>query len=317
MDPATQRRLATGAMTYLFILMGYLFFRVLDVSTKSALTFPLRFPNLFLVLRAESGMFETLGQIFGEFLLFAAPFVPIVIGLTVLVIYGRKYGEDVELGLLSSGLAAFTGTLILMFYGFEFQGFSLTLILFSIGVAVCGLLSTGLGETYAHELDKWRRYRVGSNSMGRMLTIINLAIIVSVMISLGTDLGYYENTYKGEIKTMITYLMPETTAHLDIETLNQTGVFTEEMLQQIQRLPPEQREQILQELQNELEVQKSKMEIELNSILDSDKVRAMIDFSLLMVVVVIWSVLDLLKSLVFSPFAGLLTTITAERNPVL
>jgi hypothetical protein len=75
--------------------------------------------------------------------------------------------------------------------------FSILFLFFGAGLFIACLFVIPLGETYFQELKKWKRFRVGSNAVGKALFVVFLFVFVGTYIALSLDARYGENFSKG------------------------------------------------------------------------------------------------------------------------
>jgi len=283
-----KRDILIGVTVSIFVLMTFIFFKFFSVSSGKILSYPINMPEKFINLTTNYGVFYTVRFFLLDFLSFLAPFIPLSISLSILAIYGAKFGENKKLGIVS--------TTIPIIIGLFFIGFSLTSILFSFGVIFSGILSTGFSEMHSKELKKWRNFRIGSHTVGKCFLIINVLLLFGLFLTSFLSLDYYTDSYKSGTKSMLIGFMPDMGGDLS-------------QMEGYEELPDEQKQLIEQQYQEQLNEQKNLMNEKIDSVLNSDKMTALLYFSILLIPFFVFSILEFLRNLVFSPLAGLITKI--------
>ena len=251
----------------------------------------MRIPDKFVSLTSQYGVFSAVQYLVMDFIKFILPFIPLVISLGVLSLYGAKFGEDKKMGILSCLIP----TVIGLFY----VGISTTLVLLSIGVIFAGFISTGLSEAYFRELKKWKRYRTGSNTVGKVLLVINILIFLGLFLTSLYSINYYSNSYKNETKNILeSIISPITSNEMNTNEIPGYKSLTEEQKQLIQ-----------QQYQEQLSKQKDLVNSKIDEMLNSEKISALIYLSVLSMPFIVFGLLEILRTLVFSPIAGIITGI--------
>ncbi len=119
-------------------------------------------------------------------------FSPVIIAVTGLIIM------CLSLSVLSvTNIGRFRYLLIIPIFlsGILFN-FSILFLFFAAGLFAACLYVIPLGETYFQELKKWKRFRVGSNAVGKGLLVMFLFVLLGSYVALSTDKQYGERFYE-------------------------------------------------------------------------------------------------------------------------
>lgn len=267
-----------GSLNAIFLIIGFLFAKIFNVTANKILSFPLTIGNQFISLRMDMGFIQSVQVITIEILKMITPLIFFVIALSFLIVYGVKFGGDFRI--------AFPSTLIASIIGFLLVPYTFTVFL-AVGLLVSSFMITDLAQGYLKELKKWKNYRVGSNTLGKVFMVINIMIVLGLFFNLTANLNGYHNLYKDEVKKMALNIVPDESLNVSSELPVSEGA---------------------EKLQNKLDSSmKEQISKKLDETLQTKRMSAFIDFGLLGFVIVIFGILQLLKSILFSPLAGLIT----------
>lgn len=291
MEEKTKRRIVIGTLVSILITISFIFFKSLSISTKSVISFPVTFFSDFVSISSSSGPAEAILSSIINPLNFIIPFIPITIALSVLVFYAVNFGEDRKLGLVSCLIPSIIGIAIV--------GPSVTSLFFSIGLVACGMLSTPLTVMYLEELKKWKKYRIGSRTVSKCFLLINLILFVALLINVFYEIDYYNGIYKEETKEFVWDMLS------DVSLDNMPG--------ELEILPPEGQEMVKEQYVNTTETQKEMINTGIGGLLESDTVSVAINFSIFTMPFMIFGILELLRTVVLSPLAGLITKISLSE----
>ena len=78
-----------------------------------------------------------------------------------------------------------------------------------------------LSATYAIELKKWVKFRIGSNSIGKTLMIFNVVLAVAVFFLVLSNTAVYENELKTGLKQRALDLVGQISDKVSAETLEE------------------------------------------------------------------------------------------------
>lgn len=291
-------------LSSLFIFLGFFLFKFFSITVEKILTLPLSFPNLFFKLRLERNLLNVIIYFLKIFARHLIPFLPIVAGIAIMIVYGMKEGENKKLSLI--------GFIIPSILGLIYLGLSPVTLLFSIGIISVGTFISGMGETLPEELKKWKSYRTGTNSMGKSLFIINILLTAGIFFTLLGNINHYETVYKTESNKIVSNLVSGKGKNLTEETL--ISILPEETRKTFEKLPEDKKEDFIKNYKKKVESEtknlKSNIQGKLNKFMGSEKISALIDLSLLFIILAIFGILEFLKTAIFCPLAGLITCIS-------
>lgn len=318
MTPEERKRLGLyGIPSAFLIITGLFLFRHFGISVERAIIFPSTLFSGFFESASKSGSVSAFYQMVSSIIPFVIPLIPIVAGLAIPVAYGALNGEDKRLG-FSVGISG-------VFSLFLFN-FTMGALLLAVAIMASCLLSTGLGFTFFQELRKWKPYRTGTYSVGRMLLIINILIALSVFVSATTNLQHYEDTYKQQTRETIARF--GTTMFLgsvplsemsDTDLIDTLSSIYPAFREEYDRMPKQDKEALLNQYRDNIGKQSELMSAQINpqvdKILDSDVSKIAMDFSIIMSTFFIFGALETLKSIVLCPIAGIVTSaLLSKRN---
>lgn len=286
-----KRRMVIGTLVSVLITISFIFFKSFSVSTKSVITFPVTFFSDFVSISSSSGPAEAILSSIINSLNFIIPLIPITIALSVLVFYAVNFGEDRKLGLISCLIPSVIGIAIV--------GPSVTSLLFSIGLVVCGVLSTSLAVMYLEELKKWKKYRIGSRTVSKCFLLINLILFVALLINVFYEIDYYNGIYKEETKEFVWDML--------------SNITLGDMPGELEVMTPEGQEMVKEQYVNTTEIQREMINTEIEGLFESDTVSVAINFSIFTMPFMVFAILELLRTVVLSPLAGLITKISLSE----
>ncbi len=114
-------------------------------------------------------------------------------GLTFLSSYGF-YRGSYKIGFVS----IIPAILIVLLLGLSiFSG------LLALAVVISSIYVIPLANTYGMELRRWRRFRVGSKSVGRILIVFNVILALAVMLSVSVNPVEYQQDFKNSLKELM------------------------------------------------------------------------------------------------------------------
>ncbi|MCD6367754.1 MAG: hypothetical protein J7L45_01575 [Candidatus Aenigmarchaeota archaeon] len=273
---------------FLLVLISFSRFSFFHISTERAILYPLSIPEKFI---SSPNFIDPIKSIVYDLITFLSPFIPIVLALSLLSIYGAKFGENRKLG--------FTSTTISSLLGLAFVGVSYTSVLLVLGISVSGLLSTGLSEMYFKEMKKWKKYRVGANVVKKCFFIINLMLLFGVIITIATNQVHYENEFKNATKEIVEGLIPK----ISYEDVALTNI----------NLPPEQRSLLEEQYKNEINKEQELIDSKIDEMFNSTEFKGLVYFSLFSISLAIYGVLEFLNTVLFSPLSGLITQFSLKK----
>ncbi|MFH0949066.1 MAG: hypothetical protein V1802_01105 [Candidatus Aenigmatarchaeota archaeon] len=118
--------------------------------------------------------------------------VMLVLGFSFLSSYGY-YKSNYKIGLISSVSVVF-----ILFV----MNASVASIFLSIAIIISAAYIIPLSNTYGKELKRWIHFRVGSNSVSKILMITNILVALGIFFSVASGLESYQSSFKEEITEM-------------------------------------------------------------------------------------------------------------------
>lgn len=317
MTPEERKRFGLyGVPSAFLITIGLYLFRHFGVSVERAVVFPSTLFSGFFETASKTGSVSAFYTTAFSIMPFVVPFIPIAIGFAIPVAYGALNGEDKRLG-LSIGVSGFLSPL--------FFNFTVPSILIAVGIVASCLLSTGLGFTFFQELQKWKPYRTGTYSVGRMLLIMNILVALSVFVSATTNLQHYEDVYKQQSRDTIAKFGTSLfiggiplSEMSDTDLIDTLSSVYPSFREEYEKMPKTDKQALLKQYRENIGKQSELVSAQINpqvdKILNSDVSKIAIDFSIIMSTFFIFGALETLKSLVLCPVAGIVTSAFLSRK---
>lgn len=289
MEEKIKIKLAVGSLSSVFILLGFVLFRVLSVSTEFVIKYPLTTFENFISLSASHGPSEAIINSFTEPFMLFSPLIPIILGLCVLVFYTVKIGNDRRFCTLVALVPSVAGLI--------FLGISLTSVLFSLSLIISGYFICPLSIMYLKELTRWKRYRIGSKTIAKCFFLVNLLVFFGLMGSVILNINHYNSIYVSNARDIIFSVVP------DIGT----GVMPE--IEGFELLPDEQKQEIMDEYSRMTEAQKQEINTRIDEMFETGNISALINICILFIPLMVFAFLELFRVVVLSPLSGLVTRI--------
>jgi len=296
MKPELKRKIFFGSIVIVLILTSFFLFKYFSISSKKILTYPIELPQKFISITTESGVSTAVKYFILDFLYILVSFIPLSLAFGLLALYGSKFGEDKKFGVISVLIPSLIGLGIV-------GGISLVSLLFSLGIILSGILATGLSEIYFKELKKWKRFRIGSHTVGRCFLIINITILLGLFLTSFLELDYYTSYYRSSTKSIIKEFLPSVGT---VEDLTKMGIY--------QNLPEEQKQLIEEQYRQQLEQQQKLIDEKVDEILNSNEITALLYLSILAVPFLVFSIFELFTTIFFSLIGGLTTRIGLTKK---
>ncbi|UCG95778.1 MAG: hypothetical protein JSV92_01875 [archaeon] len=293
MEEKMKIKAVVGALVSVFIVLGFVLFRTLSITTESVLIYPLIYFKNFVSISASTGASEAiLSSITGP-MFFFIPLIPITFAFCVLIYYGINFGEDRKFGALACLIPSVIGLII--------AGPSITFVLFSVGLVISGFLVTPMSVMYLEELKKWRKYRIGAKTISKCFFLLNLMIFFGFLISVFFGLGYYNELYVNETKSVVISLIPE------------IGGGEMPQMEGFELLPEEQQQEIEEEYSKLTEAQKEEVKNRIEGMFETSSIPILINFSIFFMPVMVFALLELFRVIILVPLAGLVTKLTLSQ----
>lgn len=311
-----KRLLAFGAPSAALLALSIYLFRHFSVSVEKAIIFPSGAFASFFTRAAEAGPLESFQSIAEELASFVLPFIPLAMGLGILVAYGATYGEDRRLGLMTGSVSLLA---LLLF------NFTIPSLLFALALFASCFLSTGLGFTFFQELKKWKSYRAGTHAVGRMLLMINVLLTLAVFLTAAGKLESFEDAYIEQTTDVISSFgtglflgnIP-LDKMVDQDLVDLLGSIYPGFKEEYAKMSSQEKQDLLKSYRENIgkqaEVARLQIKPQVEKLLDSKESRLAIDFSILMSPLFIFGVLESVKSLVLCPIAGIVTAAALAKR---
>lgn len=287
MEEKIKIKLVLGTLASALIFLSFVLFMVFSVSTESVVLYPMSFIGNFMSVSSISGAQEAMLSSIIDPIFFLSPFIPIILAFCVLVFYSLHYGEDKNFCMAVCLVSSLSGSLV--------SGFSVTSLFLISAMVVCGFVLPPLAIIYLKELKKWKKYRIGSRTVGKCFLLINVFLFFAVFANVYINLEDYNAAYRQEAQELVLNLLPK------------IGEGEIPQIEGMELLPPEQQEQMRQEYSNLTQSQKEEMDQRVNEMFQSGNISSMINISLLFAPLMVFAILEVARLLVFSPLAGLVT----------
>jgi len=143
----------------------------------------------------SSSLSESLSSFFNSFFYVIISIIFLTLGFSFLSSYG--YHKDrTKTGLISGIIGA---VFVMLFFNASLVG-----IFLSIAIIITSVYIIPLSNTYGKEFKKWTRFRVGSNSLGKVFMIINVFVALGIFLSVSLNMGFYQGSFKENLATSLT-----------------------------------------------------------------------------------------------------------------
>ncbi|OYT43638.1 MAG: hypothetical protein B6U88_00375 [Candidatus Aenigmarchaeota archaeon ex4484_56] len=187
--------------------------------------------------------------------------------------------------------------------------FSIPFIFFAIGLYIANLYAIPLGETYFLELKKWKKYRVGSNTIGRVFFIIFLITSIGCFISFSIN-DSYQNLF---MNSTIDGIKKVTKAELtNIQMNSDTDMLIDEYMENFRNeypdLTEEQYAQVKEQIRKNIKNQNSNINItqSIDKIIkNSIMLSSFLSWFPVIMAIVIWLFLEFIRTVIIIPLSGI------------
>jgi len=283
-------------LNVVLITLSFVFFNFFSITPKSVITYPLTFFEKFILTSASLGVREAVITSFYSLFILILPFIPISVAFSIMAFYGAVFGEDKKMGFISCFIPSLAGIIIL--------GPSISSILFSLGLMLCGTFSTSIAVMYEKELKKWRKYRIGSKTVSKLFIFINLILLLTLTINVVLEMDSYKNTYKEEMEGIVLSIIP------DMEMVNASSI------KDFDLLPKTQQEKINEDYTKMSEEQEQIIKSGVIEMIGSEKMTSLIEFSIFLMPFMVFAMMELIRTVILSPLAGIVTKISLMGNRI-
>lgn len=200
------------SFSFLSFLLSFLLIRFSGFSLSSIVNME----NYFIksiALQTSSNTFAVLYAFLSPFYIVFLGLIFFVLGVSTLSYYGYKKINQRAVSLLGVISALFALLLFPTLIGAFIAG----------SVLFCCLYASKLSNTYSKELKKWVFFRTGSNTVGKVLFVVNIIIFVGIFVAVITNQQAYAASFRQDITDSmksIALALPGASS-IPSETLNQ------------------------------------------------------------------------------------------------
>ena len=140
------------------------------------------------IMLSSSDTFTALYTFLRPFFLVFLALIFLVLAVSILSYYGCR--RDDTMG-RNVGIISMIFTLVLFP--------AVAGIFLAVAVFFCSFYSTKLSSAYSKELKKWVAFRIGSNTVGKVLFIFNILIVIGVFLSVLASQNVYATSFRQDI----------------------------------------------------------------------------------------------------------------------
>lgn len=294
--------------------LGFIVLYISRINLNYMIYFQVDFINIFASVTEFSSLLDFFIFNFNILLIALSSFIFFCAGLSFLSVKGL---DNLKYFIIVPVL----GT------GFLYN-FSTLFILFSIGLFVASIYAISLGEAYRDELKKWVKFRVGSNSVSKALSVLFIFAFIGCFLTLTTEDSYKNNFYT-HTKESIAALVDVELSSMSSE-FNQSELIEDLLEQEVEKRMQEIREQypdfteaqyseIEENLRDEFEDNMLELQNQTRVTDISDRISENLDNSSLfqafmywfplMMSLSVWVFLEFSKGFLFVPISGLFSYI--------
>jgi hypothetical protein len=292
----------------------FLFAYIIIFSVDTLVNIQTIFIKSVMLSTGISGVMDTLALLLPSFL--AVIFLSL--GFMVLVGYSistknRKI-DSRKIGLASGLIGAII--IIFMFH------FSITSFFIALSVALSAVYIIPLSRTYDEELKKWKLFRIGSNSSGKVLLLLNVFVAVGILAAIYSNTTYYENSFSDQFSSTLKELSLQQSMVL-ADTY--TNTYRESAIAAIDKtypnLPSAQQQALIAQIDQQISELKNNLAEEVNKKADETSRAAIQNLPLfkaymtwlpILTAFTVFLVLEFMRSLVFCNIAGLFSALTIK-----
>jgi hypothetical protein len=207
----------------------------------------------------------------------------VCLGLSM--VFLSSYGAVTEAKDRNTHLAAGLVVGVIMLFVFSFSLISFLLFLFCL---TAGWFAPAFGDMYYKELTRWKLFRTGAKTAGKMLLIFNVLLAVGVFGSIASNSVVYQEQFKAGFSDMLS---------------SSLGDFEKTIEEQYGNLPEAQKAEILEQVKHEMQ---KKVE---ETMLDSPLFQTYMQWLPLVAALAAWIGLEFLRSLVLGNIAGVFSSV--------
>ena len=200
--------------------------------------------------------------------------------------------------------------------------FSIASFFIALSIALSAIYIIPLSRTYDEELKKWKLFRIGSNSAGKVLLIFNVFVAIGILVAIYVNTAYYENSFSNEFSSTLKELSVRQSSALADTYLT---IYRASAIAAIDKtypnLPQAQRAVLVAQLDQQISELKKNLAEEVNKTADQTGKAAIENLPLfeaymtwlpILTAFTVFIVLEFMRSLVFCNIAGLFSALTIK-----
>ena len=176
----------------LSLLVSMLFLKFSGFSVSSIVNF---YNHIIksIIFSANTDTLAALRLLLGPFVFVATSLVFFTLAMSLMAYHGSKSERK-----YAGSLSGIAGALISIILFPTIAG-----VFLALAFLICSFYAVRFSNMYAKELKKWVRFRIGSNTVGKVFLIANIIIALGVFSSVLLQQSQYESSFKQEIKESV------------------------------------------------------------------------------------------------------------------
>jgi len=273
--------------------------------------------SLLKMVLSQSGTAAIL-NVFSVFVSSFLALIFLVLGFMVLVGYAISIKDKRKSQKYVGIVSGIAGAVIFLFM-FKF---TITSLFLAVSVIISSVYIIPLSRTYEQELKRWKLFRIGSNSSGKVLLIFNVLVSVGILVAISMNMSYYENSFlNGFSSTVKTISVQQSTALADtyIESYRSSAIAAIDKT--YPNLPAAQRQALVDSVNQQADDLKKNLLDEINAKSDELSRNAVQNLPMfqtymtwlpILTAFTVFVALEFLRSLILSNMAGIFSAITIK-----
>lgn len=293
----------------------FLFAYLTDFTVDELVNIQTSFIKLTMSQSGTSAIVNTLS-------LFVPSFVAMIfLVLGFMIIVGYALNKDDKRSKLSRNIGLACGIIGAIIVLFMFN-FSITSFFIAISLIISAVYIVPLSKTYEQELKRWKLFRIGSNSSGKILLIFNILVSIGILVAVSMNMTHYRERFANEFSsTLKTLSVQQATALADtyIETYRASAIAAIDKT--YPSLSQAERQQLISTVNQQVaalkkalleEVEKKADETSRSAVQNLPLFKAYITWLPILTAFTVFVILEFLRSLIFSNIAGIFSTVTIK-----
>lgn len=284
---------ASAALVAGLTFLSFFLFQALGVTAQEIVLQPIGLQGSLLSGGLDVG--ALIGRIVYDGLRFAFPLVAAVLAFSVLAVFGMSVGDDKRIGPAASAVGSMLGV--------AYAGVTFTSIAFALGLIAASAFVTGSALRTYQVTTKWKNYESAKRAAGKGFLIVNVALSIGVFLTIFTNAQFYTDLYLKGIQEGVGSLIESELS--DAQLVERLPANVRE---KYDALPPERQKAFLQEYRELIADQTFAPQ-------DSNGIFAkLVTAYLYAAPLVVFGALELLRSFVLSPLAGVAAVPAMRRK---